>query len=304
LIYTISDGHGGTASALVTITVGTGTNHPPVASAPNVTATPAHNGNPDANPATFTLDGTSSSDVDGDALIFAWKSNGTTIGTSPTLTLSRSPGDYSFVLTVTDTKGASDTKTVNVHVNPEPNQAPIADAVTGTTTSASPGQTIKLGGGSSSDPDGDVLTYTWYEGATVIANGKNQNITLPGGVHTVTLVVKDPYGATGSANVTITVAKIDTTLTVSSLNGKRGTVVSLKATLKDTALKNLAGKTISFSVGGVSVGTAITATNGQASLNYTVPQNAALGGATIDAMFAGDSMYNSSTNSGTLTVKP
>ncbi len=305
--YTISDGRGGTASANVIIVVGSGgSNHAPTASAITpVVATPAHNGSPDANPASFTLNGSASSDPDGDALSFVWREGAIVRGTAATLTLSRAPGSYTFILTVTDPFGASDTATVKVTVNPEPNQAPNADAVTGTSPlTALPGQTVKLGGGSSTDPDSDVLTHQWYEGGLLIATGKNQDVLLAGGTHEITLVVTDPYNASDTDTVMITIAKGATSMTVASLNGRRGSTANLKATLRDSALKGLAGRTIEFKLAGVIVGSAVTGTNGQAILPYPVPAGAALGPVQIRATFVEDATHLGSTNTGTLTIKP
>ena len=62
----------------------------------------------------------------------------------------------------------------------------------------------------------------------------------------------------------------------------------------------LSGKTVQFSVDGNIIGTAVTDINGIAILPYTITQNG--GYYYIDALFAGDNVYNSSTGGATLKV--
>lgn len=64
------------------------------------------------------------------------------------------------------------------------------------------------------------------------------------------------------------------------------------------------GKTLTFKVGGIVVGTAVTDGNGLASVNYTLPPNLGTGKKTLLMEFAGDSALASSHQSGTLTVNP
>lgn len=64
-----------------------------------------------------TLDGTHSSDPDGDSLAYEWKDNlGNVAGTTATLNLNLPHGSHTFTLTVTDPDGASDADTVIVNV--------------------------------------------------------------------------------------------------------------------------------------------------------------------------------------------
>jgi hypothetical protein len=69
--------------------------------------------------ATFTLDGRSSSDPDGDALTYRWEQTSpaltSPVGTSSTVTLTRGTGTYAFRLTVSDgSLSSSDTVVVTV----------------------------------------------------------------------------------------------------------------------------------------------------------------------------------------------
>jgi uncharacterized repeat protein (TIGR01451 family) len=57
-----------------------------------------------------------------------------------------------------------------------------------------------------SDPDGDsVPSVVWYEGPTLLRQGALTELTLPFGVHTITVVATDSRGGQGSDTVTINV---------------------------------------------------------------------------------------------------
>ena len=92
--------------------------HSPVAVATADNTAPSH-------PATVTLDGTSSSDSDGDTLTFSWIQ---TFGTNrplndstvaqPTFITNLAGDTYIFQLTVTDTTGRTGIDTITINVNP------------------------------------------------------------------------------------------------------------------------------------------------------------------------------------------
>ena len=111
------------------------------------------------------LDGTGSSDVDGDPLTYAWSLNAVPSGsaaslsdpTSPTPTFTADvPGDYVAQLIVNDglVGGAPDTVLVSTL-----NVAPVADA--GPDQTVAVNDTVTLDGSASSDVDGDPLTFSW-----------------------------------------------------------------------------------------------------------------------------------------------
>ncbi|WP_254271844.1 PKD domain-containing protein [Haloarcula marina] len=130
--------------------------------------------------ATVQLNGTDSSDPDGDALTYEW----TQIG-GPNVTL-MDPSDptptfeapemaeeqtVTFTLTVEDSTERTATDRVGVTVR-RVNRSPTADAGANLTTDA--GATIQLDGTGSSDPDGDALTYEWTQ-----TGGPNVTLTDP-----------------------------------------------------------------------------------------------------------------------------
>jgi prepilin-type N-terminal cleavage/methylation domain-containing protein len=76
------------------------------------------------------------------------------------------------------------------------NRAPVA-AFTATATG---GRHVLLNGSTSFDPDGQPLTYAWYDGTTAIGAGITSDYVAPtAGAHTLTLKVTDPGGLVGDA---------------------------------------------------------------------------------------------------------
>src|SRR5262249_54707773 len=90
------------------------------------------------------------------------------------------------------------------------NNPPIANAGPDQTIECAGALTdVTLDGRQSSDPDGDSLTFEWFEGNQSLGTGATLPIKLARGVHSITLVVIDPSGASSSDVVIITV--VDTT---------------------------------------------------------------------------------------------
>ncbi len=114
-----------------------------------------------------TLNGSTSSDANGDTLSYQWAftsmptnssaelNNATTA--SPTFTADVE-GTYTLQLIVNDQKLDSNADTVSIIVTTA-NEAPIAEA--GNDQNVSTGTLVTLNGDASSDADGDSLTYQW-----------------------------------------------------------------------------------------------------------------------------------------------
>ena len=205
---TVSDPDGQSGTDDVTITVSSQTNRDPRADAGRSLSVDTGD--------RVTLDGSDSSDPDGDSLKYSWSQiRGETVSLSstrvarPTFTAPSSAGSLRFRLTVTDEHGASDSDDVVIAVRAT-NHAPEADA--GRNQTVQDGDTVTLDGSGSSDPDGDSLTYSWSQATgvtlsstsvarpTFTAQGNPERIYL-----TFRLTVTDPDGLTDSDNVTITV---------------------------------------------------------------------------------------------------
>ena len=166
---------------------------------------------------TVQLDGSGSSDVDGDSVIFNWslvsKPNGSHATLSNTGIVNPGfevdvAGTYTVQLMVNDgtVNSAPDTVTISTE-----NSAPVANA--GADQSVLVNDTVQLDGSGSSDVDGDSVIFNW----SLVSKPNGSNATLsntgivnPGfevdvaGTYTVQLMVND--GTVNSAPDTVTIS--------------------------------------------------------------------------------------------------
>ena len=201
--YTVSDGHGGTDTGHVTVTVA---NAPPVAADETV-----HTGYATAVRVNVVADST---DPNGDPLHVSGvttPAHGTVVG-NPDGTLSYTPdatysGPDTFDYTIDDGQGGLDTGTVNVVVA---NGVPTAggDAITASANAPSIVDVLA----NDADPNGDPLTVTVdtapQHGTTVVgSDGKVTYTPATGyrGPDSFHYTIADPNGGTAGAMVTITV---------------------------------------------------------------------------------------------------
>ena len=117
--------------------------------------------------ATVTLNGSGSSDADGNLLTYLWSFVSSPSGSSPTLTgpttvmptfLADKTGQYVVQLIVNDGVANSTAATVTISTTPG-NTAPVANA--GPDQTVKLGTTVTLNGSGSNDVDGNSLTYQW-----------------------------------------------------------------------------------------------------------------------------------------------
>ncbi|MFT2089744.1 PKD domain-containing protein, partial [Paraglaciecola sp. 2405UD69-4] len=147
---------------------------------------------------TINLDGSGSSDLDGDTLTYEWSITEQPQGavatfsdiTGETTTLSVDmSGSYTIVLTVSDSElSDSDSLTLTIEEIVIPNTSPTSNA--GSDLQISLGESITLDGSSSSDSDGDELTYLWA--ASSIPDGAS--VTFSDSTSVNTLVTVDLVG--------------------------------------------------------------------------------------------------------------
>lgn len=167
------------------------------------------------------LSGVASTDPDMDALTYAWTqltgpptplTGANTV--SPTFTAPQVPATTTvmFRLTVNDGRGGLDTDDIVVTiVDVPPNNSPDADA--GPDQDVMTGAAVALSALASTDPDGDPLTYQWFQvsgTATVTLNNANSatpDFVAPGAADTLVFQVEvdDGQGSTDIDTVTIQV---------------------------------------------------------------------------------------------------
>ena len=172
-----------------------------------------------------TLDGSGSFDFDGEPLTYSWvQTGGTAVDLSnpnavqPTFTsplVGPAVATLTFELTVWDgidyTIDTVDVFVENVNHPPE--------AYAGADQTVNEGTIVTLNGKDSSDPDGDMLTYTWTQisGTAVVLSGSTSStpsftaplVSLGGEDLKFQLVVDDGLGGSDSAEVTISVKNIN-----------------------------------------------------------------------------------------------
>ena len=162
-----------------------------------------------------TLDGSGSSDPDGDSLTYTWyidqtqTEDGSTADYSDT-TMSEiieydfpEPGEYEATLEVEDEVGDTDTDLVTVVVE---SNDPVADA--GADDTHTVGFEYTFDATDSYDPDGSQLTYEWdfNEDGTTDATGAEPTYTYDStGEYVVAVTVTDEYGNTDTDTMTIVI---------------------------------------------------------------------------------------------------
>jgi hypothetical protein len=206
---TVSNGIG---TDVATVTISTG-NTPPVANAgQNQTVALA---------TTVTLNGSKSTDVNGNPLTYSWSLESTPIGSTAVLTGAStvSPsfvvdlgGTYVVQLIVND--GVSDSEPSFVMITTQ-NTPPVANA--GPPQIVSVGATVQLDGSGSTDVDGNLLSYHWsflsvpQNSAAALSNPNIVNPTFVAdlaGQYVVQLIVSDGFANSAPATVMISTQQV------------------------------------------------------------------------------------------------
>lgn len=147
-----------------------------------------------------TLNGSQSSDNDGEVQSWDWKietvggMTETKFGPETTYAWEES-GTYEVTLTVTDNGGATDTATQTVEVSNKPPEV----AFSYQPIVPESGSTVTFDGSDSTDPDGTIAEYIWevtYDGESIeTARGETVEIQFDNtSTHTVSLTVVDEGG--------------------------------------------------------------------------------------------------------------
>lgn len=141
------------------------------------------------------FDGSGSSDPDGDSIAYGWDFGDGVTGTGETTTHTYTvEGTYTVILTVNDGE-FSDSDEINIYIAPpggtnQPPQAVISEPENGARYQIN--DTVNYDGTESSDPDGDMLNYTWDFGDGKLGYGAitTHKYTI-NGTYTVVLIVND-----------------------------------------------------------------------------------------------------------------
>ncbi|MCB0166104.1 MAG: PKD domain-containing protein [Anaerolineae bacterium] len=191
----VTDDDGGSATSTTTVDVGS----PPIAVA----------GGPytGSENVAITLNGSGSSDPDGDPITYRWTfgdgspaANGAVVNHTYV-----DNGAYVATLTVTDNRGGVATSQANVTIT---NAAPTAN-ISGP-TNGDEGEDITFDGRGSSDPGpNDTLSYNWDFGDGGTASGPTASHQYrDNGRFDVTLTVTDKDGASDSTSISITINNV------------------------------------------------------------------------------------------------
>ena len=211
----VSDGKDRSSTAVVTV-IASGSNSAPVANAGAAQSV--------STAAVVTLNGTGSTDANGDTLTYRWtltsKPTSSTAAlssatvASPTFTADLA-GSYVASLVVNDSKvDSTNTSTVTITASAA-NSAPVANAGPVQTVSRTGGTvTVTLTGAGSTDANSDTLTYKWtvgYQPATSSITLLLPTTVSPtfaatvAGIYVFTLVVNDGKVDSAVSTVAITV---------------------------------------------------------------------------------------------------
>jgi hypothetical protein len=204
----VNDGTDDSNPSTVTITVGKG-NTPPVANAGPAQTVKAG--------ATVILNGSGSSDADGNTLAFSWSFTSRPTGSVATLTgpttvspsfVADKPGQYVVQLIVNDGTVNSTPSTVTISST---NTAPVANAGPNQVVTAP--APVQLDGSGSTDADGNTLTYRWSltsvpSGSTAVLSSttavKPTFTADLAGTYIAQLIVNDGFVDSAASTVTIT----------------------------------------------------------------------------------------------------
>ncbi len=207
---TVTDNHGLTNSASVTITVNPANTAPVADAGSNQTIT--------LPTSSVSLFGTGTGTNGATISSYAWTQTSgpstatiTTPGSAATTVTGLMQGTYVFTLTVTDNHGLTNSASVTITVNPAPNVPPVANAGTDMVIYL-PQNSVSLDGSASYDPDGTIASYSWNKvsgpGSVTILypnTAKPSVVGLHAGSFVFELTVTDNSGATATARVRVTV---------------------------------------------------------------------------------------------------
>ena len=209
---------------------------------------------------TVTLDGSASSDSDGDVLQMHWTiisqplSSNVSLNNMQSVTPSFTPavsGIYSIELIVSDAQSSSAADTVTINVS-SINTRPIANA--GADQTGNTGEVITLDGSASLDADGDNLSYIWSLSAKPVnsmATLSSATSIMPNfladlaGQYQVDLVVNDGSLNSAADNVVINIGNLNT-IPVANAGLDQSVFTNQQVTLDGSASSDVDGDPLTW----------------------------------------------------------
>jgi len=161
-----------------------------------------------------TLDGSLSSDPEGDMITHLWKQiNGENVVLSGITTatpsfLASKVGEYEFELTVMDSNGKSSSDQVKVTVIDSENKNPVA--LFNIPPEAIKGSTVQLDASPSYDEDGEIVEYKWETDDNTFFGKVASYVFTVAKEFIVKLTVTDDKGATSTVEKVINIKDLDT----------------------------------------------------------------------------------------------
>jgi hypothetical protein len=246
------------------------------------------------------FDGSGSSSVCGPpTLRWDFSDGGVGFGVHPQHTFPGS-GIYSGLLTATDATGLTSSSAFSVTIT---NLPPVVDA--GPNLASAWGVPVAFNG-SATDPgteDQSTLTYSWDfgDGSPSATGGPavTHSYSLPGS-YTATLTSCDRFAACSSDTTSVMIrTRTVTAGYLGDFTGTYNTSSTMSGVLTDEYGNSVPGRSLTFSYNGSSVGTSSTSLTGVATRVFTPTLSAGI--YPVSVSFAGDTLYESATGSGSYT---
>jgi len=290
--FRVSDGFMSSRVATVRIVV------TPVNDPPTLELAPAGPVDEGAAPVTLTAHAT---DVDGDAVTYAWTTTlGTVISSGNTATFAADDGPAVAHVTVTgdDGHGGTGTAAIDVEIR---NVPPTADA--GADADALWGLAVSLNG-SATDPSatdtaaGLHASWSFGDGSPLAGGFAVSHTYDDPGTYTATLTATDKDGGTGADTATVTIRRRSATVAYAGPSGLNASSAAVAARLGDASgaeSARLGGHTVTIALGPH----ACTSTTDATGLARCAIDASALplGPTTVTATFAGDELYTAASAS-------
>ena len=305
--YTVSDGQGGTSTAVVAVTV-TAVNDTPVVLAPLPSRTDS-----DGEAVTLALS-SDFTDPDGDALTFSVTglpagltiaaTTGVVSGTIDRSASQQNGGVYTVVVTARDASGATASTSFTWTIT---NPAPVAANDTATTAEDTPVTIAVLA--NDTDRDGDPLTVTAASATrgTVVINANGTLTYTPAadfnGSDTISYTISDGQGSSSTASVAVTVTAVnDAPAPVGTMPPRSNLDGAAMSVPTAGAFRDIDDATLAFTATGLPAGLTINAATGV--ISGTIDRSASQQGGGIYAVTvtATDAAGTSATQSFAWTI--